>query len=147
MKNQWKVYEISMRNRSKSSLEVSWALLGPLGVPYWRPGASREHLGSLLRASWSVMEASPKHLGARRKPHMDPTKSSPKTSQKNVCIYIYVYKYVCIHMYRCMYVGESVHVCMYICMCVCISMYVSMYANAQGGRRIHIIAQASRDKT
>ena len=115
-----------MRNRSKSSLELSGALLGPLGVPYWRPGTSRGHLGRILRAFWSVMEASPKHLGARRKPHMDPTKSSSKTSKK-MYVYIYVYKYVCIHMYRCMYVGESVHVCMYVYMYVWMYKYVCVH--------------------
>ena len=40
IKNQWKINENqrkSMKIRAKSSLEVCWALLGPLGVPYWRP--------------------------------------------------------------------------------------------------------------
>ena len=69
-----------MKNRPKSSLEASWALLGPLGVPYWRPWASWEHLGSLLRASWSVLGASRWHPGARRGPHMDPRKR-PKSSK------------------------------------------------------------------
>ena len=67
-----------MKNRPKSSLEASWALLGPLGVPYWRPWASWEHLGSLLRASWSVLGASRWHPGARRGPHLDPRKG-PKS--------------------------------------------------------------------
>ena len=69
-----------MKNRPKSSLEVCWALLGPLGVPYWHPWASWEHLGSVLRASWSVLGASRWHPGARRGPHMDPRKG-PKSSK------------------------------------------------------------------
>ena len=80
MKNQWKIDENSKKNRPKSSLGVCWALLGPLGVPYWRPWASWEHLGSLLRASWSVLDASRWHPGARRGPHMDPRKG-PKSSK------------------------------------------------------------------
>ena len=58
-----------MKIRVKSSLEVSWALLEPLGTLFvsltcW------EHLESLLRASWSVLEASRWHPRARRGPHM-----------------------------------------------------------------------------
>ena len=49
-------------------------VLGPPGVPYWRPWASWEHLGSVLRASWSVLGASRWHPAARRGPHMDPRK-------------------------------------------------------------------------
>ena len=67
-----------MKNRPKSSLEACWALLGPLGVPYWHPWASWEHLGSVLRASWSVLGASRWHPGARRGPHMDP-RMGPKS--------------------------------------------------------------------
>ena len=67
-----------MKNRPKSSLEACWALLGPLGVPYWHPWASWEHLGSVLRASWSVLGASRWHPGARRGPHMDP-RMDPKS--------------------------------------------------------------------
>ena len=69
-----------MKIRVKSSLEVCWALLGPLGVPYWRPWASWEHLGSVLRASWSVLGASRWHPRARRGPHMDP-RTGPKSSK------------------------------------------------------------------
>ena len=69
-----------MKNRPKSSLEACWALLGPLGVPCWRPWASWEHLGSVLGASWSVLGASRWHPGARRGPHMDPRKG-PKSSK------------------------------------------------------------------
>ena len=50
MKNRWKFNE----NSSKIELGGVLALLGPLGVTYWRPWASWEHLGSLFRASWSV---------------------------------------------------------------------------------------------
>ena len=60
-----------MKNHPKSSLEACWALLGARGVPYWHPCASWEHLGSGLRASWSVLGASRWHPGARRGPHMD----------------------------------------------------------------------------
>ena len=69
-----------MKIRAKSSLEVCWALLEPLGVPYWRPWASWEHLGSVLRASWSVLGASRWHPRARRGPHMDP-RMGPKSSK------------------------------------------------------------------
>ena len=68
-----------MKNRSKSSLEACWALLGPLGVPYWRPCASREHLGSVLGASWSVLGASWWHPGARRGPHMTQGKAKNRS--------------------------------------------------------------------
>ena len=85
VENVWKSNRKSMTNqrksvniRGKSSLEVCWALLGPLGVPYWRPWASWEHLGSVLRASWSVLGASRWHPGARRGPHMDP-RMGPKS--------------------------------------------------------------------
>ena len=63
-----------MKIRGKSSLEVCWALLEPLVVPYWRPWASWEHLGSLLSASWSVLGSSRWHPGTRRGPHLDPRK-------------------------------------------------------------------------
>ena len=83
--NRWKIDKNSMKNRPKSSLEACWALLGPLGVPYWRPWASWEHLGSVLRASWSVLGASRWHPGARRGPHMDPRKGKhlPKIDIKS----------------------------------------------------------------
>ena len=67
-----------MKNRPKSSLEACWALLGPLGLPSWCPWASWEHLGSVLRASRSVLGASWWHPGARRGPHMDP-RMGPKS--------------------------------------------------------------------
>ena len=76
MKNPWKF----MKNRQKSSLDACWALLGPLGVPYWRPWASWEHLGSVLGASWSVLGASRWDPGARRGFHMDP-RMGPKSSK------------------------------------------------------------------
>ena len=69
-----------MKIRVKSSLEVCWALLGPLGVPYWRPWASWEDLGSVLRASWSVLGASRWHPGTQRGPHMD-SRKGPKSSK------------------------------------------------------------------
>ena len=78
--HRWKIDENSMKNRPKSSLEACWALLGPLGVPSWRPWASWEHLGSVLRASWSVLGASRWHPGARRGPHMD-SRISAKSSK------------------------------------------------------------------
>ena len=37
LEDQRKIDEKSMTIRRKSSLEVCWALLGPVGVPYWRP--------------------------------------------------------------------------------------------------------------
>ena len=46
-----------MENRSKSSVEVCWALFWPLEVPYWRPWASWGRLGSVLGAFWSVLVA------------------------------------------------------------------------------------------
>ena len=69
-----------MENRPKSSLEVCWALLGPLGAPYWPPWTSWEHLGSVLRASWTVLGASRRHPGSRRGPHMDP-RMAPSSRQ------------------------------------------------------------------
>ena len=53
------------------------------GVPSWRPCASWDHLGSVLRPFWSVLGASRCHPGARRGPHMDarreqnPSKTDP----------------------------------------------------------------------
>ena len=79
-KHRWKIDENSMKNRPKSSLGVCWALFGPLGVPYWRPWASWEHLGSVLGASWSVLGAARWHPGARRGPHRNPRKG-PKSSK------------------------------------------------------------------
>ena len=74
-----------MKNRPKSSLEVCWALLGPLGVPCWHPWASWEHLGSVLRASWSVLEACWWHPGARRGPTWTPgwAQNRPKNDPKS----------------------------------------------------------------
>ena len=69
--NPWKIDQNSKKNRPKSSLGVCWALLGHLGVPYWRPWASWEHLGSVFGASWSVLGASRWHPGTRRRPHID----------------------------------------------------------------------------
>ena len=75
-----KINEHLMKNGKKSSLEACWALLGRLGVPSWRPWASWEHLGIVLRASWSVLGASRWHPGARRGPQMDP-RMCPKSSK------------------------------------------------------------------
>ena len=82
-KNRWKINENSIKNRPKSSLEACWALLGPLGVPYWRSWASWEHLGSVLGASWSVLGASWWHPGARRGPQ-EGTKIVKKSIQNRI---------------------------------------------------------------
>ena len=88
MKNRWKF------DGKSSKIELG-GVLGPLGVPYWYPWASWKHLGSVLRASWSVLGASRWHPGARRGPHMDP-RMGPKSSKNRSKIAL-----VCWTIFRC----------------------------------------------